>query len=342
MPKKIKNIYDESLTYKNLYESYLSCKRGKAFRSDVIKYSLKYEFYLSNALNGLKNMTYTFSKYREFYVLEPKKRRILSATFADRIVHTWFVKYILECIFTKQFVNTTYACIKDRGMHKAVFDVQRAMRIYKREYGNYYVLKFDVSKYFDSINKEILFNIIQRKVSDKKVLWLVREILNSSNDCYTKKNIGIPIGNYTSQIFANIYLNELDQYISKVIKCKKYFRYMDDGILLFRTKNEAKYALKRIETFLKEQLNLSLNKKTNIFKNTQGINFCGYYITEKFLKLRFKGKQKLKKKLKLVNKLIFSRKITIEEAKKMLNGHRGYICHANIQNLINKLFIINN
>ncbi len=342
MPKKVKKIYDSVLTYNNLYKSYLDCKKGKNYRNDVIKFSLKYELYLFNMLNDLKNMDYRFCKYKEFYVLEPKKRRILSSTFSDRIVHTWFVKYILEPVFLKQFIATSYACIKNRGMHRAVFDVQRAMRIYKRENEDYYyILKFDVLKYFDNINKNILIKIISKKISDEKVLWFVQEILNSSNEYYEDRNVGIPIGNYTSQIFANIYLNELDYYIKKEIKCKKYFRYMDDGILIFKTKNEAKKALTSIEIFLNEKLGLRLNKKTNIFKNTQGINFCGYYITEKFLKLRFKGKQKLKKKLKLINKLIFSRKITVSESKIMLRGHIGYICHANIQNLVNKLFVNN-
>jgi hypothetical protein len=110
------------------------------------------------------------------------------------------------------------------------------------------------------------------------------------------------------------------------------------GVLLCKNKEEAKKWLELISCFLKEKLHLNLNKKTNIIKHTQGVNFCGYYITEKSLKIRFKGKQKLKKKLKLMDHLITSRKIKIDEAKKYLNGHIGYMCHANVDNLVEKLF----
>lgn len=122
------------------------------------------------------------------------------------------------------------------------------------------------------------------------------------------------------------------------MKCRFYYRYLDDGVLLCKDKNEAKKYLKYITCFLNDKLHLKLNKKTNIFKYTQGINFCGYYITEKSLRIRFKGKQKLKRKLKLIEYLINNRKIKIVEAKKYLNGHVGYMCHANVNNLVNRLF----
>ncbi len=193
MSKKVKDIYYPNLNYINLYNSYLICKANKRFRKDVIQYSFKFEFHLNNTLNGLKLLQYTFSKYREFYVLEPKKRRILSAPFVDRVVHTWFVNYILIPVFEKQYILTSYACIKGRGMHKAAFDVRHSMRVYKRKYGVYYILKFDISKYFDNIDKDILINIISRKISDKNVLLLLGDILNSSNEYYTNKRVGIPI-----------------------------------------------------------------------------------------------------------------------------------------------------
>jgi retron-type reverse transcriptase len=193
MCKKVKDIYFPLLTYENLYNSYLMCKKNKRFRDDVIKYSFKYEFYLNNTLIGLESLKYKCGKYREFYVYEPKKRRVLAATFADRVVHTWFVTYILNPIFEKQYILTSYACIENRGMHKAAFDVQKGMRIYKRNYPSYYILKFDISKYFDNIDKDILLGIISKKVSDKNVLWLLNMILDSSNEYYSNERIGIPI-----------------------------------------------------------------------------------------------------------------------------------------------------
>ncbi len=146
------------------------------------------------------------------------------------------------------------------------------------------------------------------------------------------------IGNYTSQIFANIYLNELDWYIKNKIKHKWYYRYMDDEILLVPTKKEAINALENIKEFLKQNLKLELNNKTQIFKGSQGVNFCGYKIKEYNLKIRDKGKKKLKKKIKELKYNIRNRKMTYKDAKKYLCGHIGYIQIADINGLTNKLF----
>ena len=139
-------------------------------------------------------------------------------------------------------------------------------------------------------------------------------------------------------MFANIYLNEIDQYVKHKLKVKYYCRYLDDSIVIVQTKQEAKEALEKIKEFLKENLKLELNKKTQIFKSKQGVNFCGYKINEYRLKIRDKGKRKLKKKVKKLKKEILSGKITSKEAKKYLAGHLGYIKIANVKNLTDKLF----
>ena len=141
-------------------------------------------------------------------------------------------------------------------------------------------------------------------------------------------------------MFANIYLNEIDQYIKHELKIKYYCRYLDDSIAFFKTKQEAKIALEKITNYLKEKLELELNKKTQIFKNKQGVNFCGYKINEYRMKIRDKGKRKLKKKVKTLKQKIKDGKMTSKEAKKYLAGHLGYIKYANVNNLINKLFYI--
>ena len=120
----------------------------------------------------------------------------------------------------------------------------------------------DIKKYFNSIDKQILFNILKKKIKDKKLLWLIANILTVQ-----KRRKGIEIGNYTSQTFANIYLNEVDQYATKVLKVKYYYRYMDDTVILVKTKEEAKIILEKLKEFLKEKLQLELNSKTQIFKN---------------------------------------------------------------------------
>lgn len=191
----------------------------------------------------------------------------------------------------------------------------------------------DIKKYFENVNKNIVYEILQRKIKDEKVLWLTREILYSNEG-----ENNLPIGNYTSQMFANIYLNELDQYVKHKLKGKYYFRYMDDAILIRKTKEEAKNDLENITEFLKEKLKLELNKKTQIFKNKQGVNFCGYKINEYRLKIRDKGKRKLKKKVKELKQKVEQGKISSKEAKRYLAGHLGYMKIANVKNLEEKLF----
>ena len=343
MPRTIRNEFDKKLTYENLMKAHRLSKKGKGYRKEIILFNLKQEEYIMWLFEQLKNGTYKHGGYTTFYVTEPKLRRIEKSRYIDRVVHRWLVDNFLSEYYIKTFIYTTYACIKTRGMHKACLDLQNAMMHCKRIWNHYYILKMDIKKYFDNIDKDILFKILKRKISDKKLLWLLQEIIYSNCTKEEKDNSklprkGLPIGNYTSQTFANIYLNELDQYIKHELKCKYYFRYMDDGIILIQTKTEAKRVLRKIQIFLKEKLELELNHKTQIFKSKQGVNFCGYKINEYRMKIRDKGKRKLKKKVKVLTTKVKEGKITSKEAKKYLCGHLGYLKIANTYTLENKLF----
>ncbi len=148
-------------------------------------------------------------------------------------------------------------------------------------------------------------------------------------------------GNYTSQVFANIYLNEVDQYIKNELKCKYYFRYMDDSIIFVKDKEKAREILESVKSFLEEKLDLELNEKTQIIKSCQGVNFCGYKINENRLKLRTRGKKALKKKIKSLEKKIYKGEISTKDAYIKICGHLGYIQIANIKNLSEKLFFTN-
>lgn len=337
MPKTIKNCFNIHLTYNKLMEAHYKSKKGKGYRKDVILFNLKQEEYIIWLYEQLKNKTYKHGGYTIFYVTEPKLRKIEKSKYIDRIVHRWLVDNYLIPIFVPQFISTSYACLKDKGMHKACIQLQKAMKKCKIKWDNYYILKMDVAKYFDNIDKELLINIIKKKIKDKDLIWLIEEILFAQ-----ERTKGIEIGNYTSQMFANIYLNEVDQYIKHKLKVKYYFRYMDDSAILVETKNEAKEILGKISVFLQERLKLELNSKTQIFKNKQGVNFCGYKINEYRLKIRDKGKRKLKKKVKKLKQDIKEGKLTSKEAKKYLAGHIGYIKIANVKNLKEKLFYKDN
>lgn len=281
----------------------------------------------------LKTGQYQHGGYRTFIITIPKERKVQASRYIDRIVHRWVVDNFLKPYFETQFINTTYACIKNRGMHKAALAVQDAMKQCKNKWQEYYILKMDVAKYFQNIDKNILFEIIKRKIKDKKLLNLMWKIIYSE-----ESQKGMPIGNYTSQTLANIYLNEVDQYAKHKLKCKYYFRYMDDTIILLKTKQEAIEVLEKIKKFLKEKLELELNSKTQIFKSKQGVNFCGYKINEYRLKIRTRGKKSLKDKVKKLEKQIQKGRMTTNDAYKYLSGHLGYIQIANVKTLENKLF----
>lgn len=333
MPKTIRNEFDKKLTYENLMKAHNLSKKGKGFRKEIILFNLKKEEYIMYLYEQLEQEKYKHGGYTEFYVTQPKLRRIEKSKYIDRIVHRWIVDNFLNEYFIKTFIDTTYACIKNRGMHKACSDVQNAMKHCKRIWNNYYIIKMDVRKYFDSIDKDILYKIISKKIQDEKLLKVIKQIIYS-----TQNKKGQPIGNYTSQTFANIYLNEMDQYAKHILKLKYWYRYMDDMIAIVKTKQEAIEKLEKIRRFLKENLDLELNSKTQILKSKQGVNFCGYKINEYRMKIRDKGKKRLKNKVKILTKEIKQGTITSKEAKMYLCGHLGYIKYANTKNLTDTLF----
>ena len=293
MPKTIRNKFDKKLSYESLMNAHKLSRKGKGYRKEIILFNLKQEEYIMWLYEKLKTKTYRHSGYTIFYVTEPKLRKIEKSIYLDRIVHRWVVDNFLEPYFVPTFVNTSYACLKKKGMHKACLDVQNTMKHLERIWEEYYILKMDVRKYFQNINKDILYKILNRKIQDIKLLWLLKEIIYSN-----KGKKGLAIGNYTSQMFANIYLNEVDQYIKNKLHCKYYFRYLDDSIAMFKTKEEAKYMLEKIKNFLKCNLELELNEKTQIFKNKKRDNFCGYKINPYRLKIRNKRKKETKEKSK--------------------------------------------
>ena len=189
MSKTIRNQFDKFLTYEKLMEAHEKCQRGKKNRSNVIKFNLKKEEYVQWLYEQIKTKKYRHGNYITFYVLEPKKRKIEAARYIDRVVHRWLVDNFLEPAFLPQLIDNTYACIKGRGMHRAAIDVQKAMKECKKKYGEYYILKMDVAKYFQSIDKDILMSIIKRKIKDENILWLIHQTIYSG-----RNESGIPIG----------------------------------------------------------------------------------------------------------------------------------------------------
>lgn len=179
MPNTVRNSYYKNLTYEKLMEAHIKSKKGKGYRNEIIKFNLKQEEYIIWLLEQLKTKKYKHGGYTTFYVTEPKLRKIEKSKYIDRIVHRWVIDNFLEPAFVPQFVNTSYACLKNKGMHKACLDVQKTMKHCKKIWNKYYILKMDVAKYFDNIDKKILLKIIDKKIKDKELMWLIKQILYS-------------------------------------------------------------------------------------------------------------------------------------------------------------------
>lgn len=179
MPNTVRNSYYKNLTYEKLMQAHIKSRKGKGYRNEIIKFNLKQEEYIIWLLEQLKTKKYKHGGYTTFYITEPKLRKIEKSKYIDRIVHRWVVDNFLEPAFVPQFISTSYACLKNKGMHKACLDVQKTMKHCKKIWNNYYILKMDVAKYFDNIDKKILLKIIDQKIKDKELMWLIKQILYS-------------------------------------------------------------------------------------------------------------------------------------------------------------------
>lgn len=332
MSKSIKNIYDEKLNYINLLNAYNRAIKNKREKREILKFGVDLETNLIGILNELKTGKYKIGKYKTFIIYEPKMRKIMSLPFKDRIVQQWYIAEFIKPFICSRFISDTYACINERGTHKAVYKVQKYMRAMKRKYGSYYVLKCDISKYFYTVDRDILYNILKSFIKDKKLLKLTHLFVYDDD---AKK--GIPIGNYTSQYFANIYLNGFDHYVKEILKVKYYVRYMDDFVLLLKDKEECKKMKEKIEIYLNSNLKLKLNNKTNYYPNKMGVNFCGFRIFETHRLLRIRCKAKIKKNVLLWNKLYDEDRLNSKKFELSWNSYLGHSRHANSYNFNKKM-----
>lgn len=335
MPKKIKNLFDEKLTFEKMLEAHQRARRHKAYKNEVVKFEFSLENNIVNLINNLNNGTYRLGKYFNFKVYEPKERCIQALPYKDRIVHQWYVEEFIKPFIVPKFIKTTYACLENKGTHKAVEEVQHQMQIMHHNYNDFWILKCDIKKFFYNINPFILFDIMKKYISDPKLLHLTNILI--FNDDTNKNKVGIPIGNYTSQFFANIYLNELDQYIKRVLKIRFYTRYMDDFILILKTKKDCINTKKQIEEFLDKTLKLELNDKSRYYPYKMGVNFCGYRIFTTHRLLRLSSKKKIKKNVKKWNIKHNNNSLNIEETIQSLNSWLGHISHCNSYKLEQKI-----
>lgn len=326
--KTFNNLYEKIYDFENLLSAYKSARKNKRFTKEVIDFGIRLDENLIQIQNELIYKTYQPSRYREFIIKEPKERLILALPFRDRVVHQAICK-VIEPVFNKTFINDTYACRKGKGTLAGIKRLWYFLNKLQSNNKEVYCLKMDVTKYFYSIDHNVLKGAIAKKIRCKSTLSLLNVIIDSTD------NPGIPVGNLTSQLFANIYLNSLDHFIKEVLRQKYYLRYMDDMIILSSNKQELWELHSLIKDFLEYDLKLKLNKKTQVFNVKRGIDFLGYRQFPNRLILRKRVLQKNFRKFKKQ-----SETATAEKINKSLSSFEGICKHCSSKEVLKSVYKI--
>ncbi|MFL9835011.1 reverse transcriptase/maturase family protein [Chryseobacterium terrae] len=313
--KRKNNLFKKIVTIENLMIADSKAQKNKSKQYGVKLHNNKKEQNILKLYDMLISKTYKTSTYNIFKVFEPKERDVYQLPyFPDRICHHAIMN-VLEPIFVSVFTADSYSCIKGRGIHKASFNLRKALRC-KNE--TQYCLKLDIQKFYPSIDHDVLKSLLRKKFKDSDLLKLLDEIIESAP--------GLPIGNYLSQYLANFYLTYFDHWIKEVLKIKFYFRYADDMVILHHDKNFLHEIYSQIKAYLSENLNLEIKNNWQVFPiNKRGIDFVGYVHYHGYVLLRKSIKKRFAKMLK--NK----------PRKESIASYNGWLKHCNSKNLMNKL-----
>ncbi len=332
--KTYRNLYPQVWAFENLYLAYRKARKGKRGREPAATFEFDWEVNLLQLQQELTTKTYQPGPYHSFYIHEPKRRLVSAAPFRDRVVHHALCN-VIEPIFERRFIHDSYANRVGKGTHRAL----DCCTFFARRYS--YVLQCDVKQFFPSIDHAILRRILARYVADEDVLWLADRVLESGVGILSEEYEmqwfpgddltaalcprGLPIGNLTSQFWANVYLNELDQFVKRTLKSPAYIRYVDDFLLFSDDKLTLHAWREAIIKFL-VSLRLRLHEsRAQVYPTTEGIPFLGFrvYPTHRRLK-RTKGLA-FQRRLKRLLAAYATREIESEQ----LNASvQGWVAHA--------------
>jgi hypothetical protein len=232
---------------------------------------------------------------------------------------------IIEPLFDRKMIDTSFACRSGRGTHEGILKASRFIRECRAKWGNFYILKGDVSKYFYSVDQAVLKRIIRRTIRCRDTLWLLDRIIDSG----ATDGVGLPIGALTSQLLANVYLNQLDHFCKETLREHYYLRYMDDFVILQEDKVSLHESLERIKEFLNGKLKLRLNPKTDIYPCHHGLNFCGYRIWPTHTLPRKANVRRMQRRLSRMSRLYAAGRVAAENVRSVLMSWFGYMQHCN-------------
>ena len=315
--------YENIVSAENLLDAWQEFLRGKRNKPDVQEFSLHLMDNIFNLHHDLTNHTYNHGGYQQFKINDPKPRIIHKASVRDRLLHH-AVYRILYPFFDKTFISDSFSCRNNKGTHKAINRFREyAYIVSKNNTKTCWILKCDIKKFFASIDQNTLVKILQNRIDDENIVNLLKEII------FSFKPNGLPLGNLTSQLFANIYLNELDQFVKHRLKIKHYIRYADDFVILSDNKDYLVNLIPEIKEFLQNELKLILHPNKIFIKTlSSGVDFLGWvnFLGHRILRIKTK-----KRMLKKINK---------NSSIETLNSYFGLLKHGNCCRIKNK--ILNN
>ena len=310
---------------KNLLQAWNEFKRGKNRKSDVQKFAFCIEDNIFNLHKKLQNKTWVPDPYISFSVADPKPRMIHKASVRDRVLHQAVYRQLYP-IFYEGFIHDSYASRPGKGTLRGVLRFEQFARQVSNNYTRQiFVLKCDIRKFFDCIDHKILLSLLKQKVYDVDLLWLLTKLITSFEKTEGK---GLPLGNVTSQLFSNVYLNDLDQYVKRGLKVHRYIRYCDDFVIVGVHFGKLDDLIPRVGKFLKEKLELDLHPdKISIRTLEQCVDFLGYVTLPRYRVLRTRTKRRMFKRCIL----LFQRQTTEAEkeyAKRVLLSYKGLLSHS--------------
>jgi retron-type reverse transcriptase len=319
------NLWNDIIDIENIRFAYQKAAQNKGSHLNVQKVKNNLEEKLEEIRLSLVNKTFTTSRYWEKVVYEPKQRTIyVLPFFPDRIVQHALMN-LLEPIWDKLFIYNSCACRKGKGLHAGSI---RTMEFVRK---NKYVLKCDISKFYPSMNHNVLLSIVKRKIKCPDTLWLVENIVRS----FPGEN-NVPIGNFTSQWFGNLYLNEVDQFVKHELQAKyghiDFIRYCDDFCLFNNSKKTLKACREEIRAFLDKKLKLKFSK-CDIFPISRGVDFLGYRHFDNYILLRKRTTKRVRRRLAALPGLYAKKEITAEQYRSSVASTWGWLKHANTHNL---------
>jgi retron-type reverse transcriptase len=285
--------FEDIISVDNLLLAWMEFVKGKRNKPDIQIFQLRLMDNILQLYHDLENNTYKHGDYQQFKINDPKPRTIHKATVRDRLLHH-AVYRILYPFFDKTFISDSFSCRNNKGAHRALIRFEEfSCIVSKNNTRTCWILKCDIKKFFASVDQITLIKILEKRINDEDTINLLKEIIFSFNPS------GLPLGNLTSQFFANVYLNEFDQFVKHKLKVKYYIRYADDFVFLSRDKNTLKYLVPQIKNFLQKELKLALHPNKIFIKRLKsGMDFLGWINFFGYRVLRIKTKKRMLKKMK--------------------------------------------